>query len=172
MGCGALLVACAVCGIAIAAISSANGGGSTAAHTSATATAAPRATATADKNAGYQAYTAVVVADLAPVSKDATNIGTDCGASNVSACRADAVQFQTDITAMQHDLDAHPAPPCLATVDAHIRSALDLYSQSATDLINGIDQTDASLITKAGTEMQTGTTEMTAANTSMGTAHC
>jgi hypothetical protein len=114
--------------------------GGTAATATATATSIP--TATTNPNAGAPAYLALILADLRPLSRDETALGRDCGAGHLAACRADAVQFQTDILAFQNDLDTHPAPPCMATVDAHLRRALALYYQAATDVINGIDQSD------------------------------
>jgi len=120
------------------------------ATTKPTATPRPKPTATPNPNAGLDAYRTAVMRNTTVIGNDSTNISTDCGNGDITACHDDLVTFDTDVLAFQQDIKNHPAPPCLKEADGDIQQGLNLYHQGAQLAISGIDQNDPSLIDPAG----------------------
>lgn len=138
----------------------------------ATATATPKPTATPDPNAGYLDYINIVTVDSQMVGTDLTTVGSDCGSGDVTLCRSGTQTLSDDIHKYQADLDAHPVPPCLKTVDNNLRTALQLYDHGAQSVITGIDTNDSSLISSAATDFNQGTSYINLATTGVSNAHC
>lgn len=135
----------------------------------ATPKATPVPTATVDRVAAYKA---VVIANATKVSDSANGVHDACSAGDLIACRAALVTFDDAIHAFQADLDRTPAPACYKPADTSLRAGLKLYDKGATEAIDGIDQTDASLITQGTADINAGTPYIDAATAKLQAAHC
>ena len=171
IGCGSLLGVCMLCGLTVA-VGSALGNVAGTPAEQATATTAPTATATPSQAALAAAYTSFVAGGLQPLAADTNAIGNDCGAADVQSCHDDALQFQLDIASFQSDLDAHPAPHCLAAADKDLRTGLSYYATAAGDVVDGIDQSDVALLDEGVRYMRAGNKQMAATTTAIHHAVC
>jgi hypothetical protein len=178
IGCGVLLVLCTCVGLLGAAASL--GSSSSASNGSPTATTqaqiqieTPTATATTDPNAGSAAYISVVTSDSSTLGDDLTKVGTDCDSNkSLSGCRAALVVVREDSQSYLDDLDANPAPPCLASVDKPLRAGLNDVHAATQTVIDGIDTLDTSKVQDGTALMNKATTEINAANSAFGKASC
>lgn len=135
------------------------------------ATEAPTPTA-ASQSQQAVAYVRAVQIDSAAEGSTAGALGVECGSGQASRCRAAFVALQNSTSAFQHDLDANPAPPCLAGPDARLRAGLALESQASQLGIQGIDQIDASKVNQAATVMDQANTDFTQTATLIRQAQC
>jgi hypothetical protein len=159
----AVCLVCAVC----ASMAQAVTGGSKAVANSAQAT--HTATATLSPAAAYGAIVSLYSTRL---SASLSTMGDDCQNGDVSACRDDAKSMQDDVHAFLDALDATPAPQCLKEADGHLRAALALFDRAAQHTMDGIDNDNTSLISKATTDMTNGSKELTKATDAMKAATC
>jgi len=97
---------------------------------------------------------------------------TNCGGKNTSGCRSALQQVTSAAGALQKDLDAHPAPPCLTNADTTMRSAISLYLQGAQLGTQGIDQGSSAQQTQAKGLLDQGSTRFRAASTQLGQSGC
>lgn len=133
----------------------------------------PAATPTAaSQSAQAHSYVDAMLPDINAESTAANTLGSECGSGQASRCRAALVGLQNSTSAFQHDLDANPAPPCLAGPDARLRAGLALESQATQQGIQGIDQIDASKVTQAVAVMDQANTDFTQAATLIRQAQC
>jgi len=179
MVCAAALILVCMCGSIMTA--AANAGASANATTmqqqqnqqQSSATHTPvKPTATANPNASWKDYANMVSTNATTLGKDSDAMSTACSASDVPSCRAAVRTFDDDVQLFQADLDLHPAPACFKTVDTYLRTALHLYDQGATEVLQGIDQYKASMITKGDNDILTGTKSLNKATAAIQTAHC
>jgi hypothetical protein len=118
------------------------------------------------------AYTRAVTADTTAAVSGFNDLGTSCGAGDVNGCRAALISLQTNLGTFQHDLDAHPSPPCLKDADREVRQGLSLYQQGAPMGVDGIDQGDNGKITQGGDLMNQANTHFTHASALVQQANC
>lgn len=181
IGCGALLILCMCVGLL--GVIAANGGNSSASGGSPTATqqqsrvlaptSTPKPTATSNPNAGSDTYVAVVSRDSSTLTTDLNQVGTDCGSGqDIVSCRSALVTLQTDSESFLNDLDAHPAPPCLSTVDKPLRTALNDLDASSQEVIDGIDNYDVAKINDGTALMRKATPEIDSASVAFENASC
>lgn len=97
---------------------------------------------------------------------------TSCGGRTAAGCRSALQQVTSSANALQKDLDAHPAPPCMASADATMRSAISLYLQGAQLGTQAIDQGSAAQQTQAKGLLDQGSTRFRAASTQLGQSTC
>jgi hypothetical protein len=136
-------------------------------------TSTPKPTATSNPNAGSGAYVAVVSRDSSTLTTDLNQVGTDCGSGqDIVSCRSALVTLQTDSESFLNDLDAHPAPPCLSTVDKPLRTALNDLDASSQEVIDGIDNYDVAKIKDGTALMSEATPEINSASSAFENANC
>jgi hypothetical protein len=75
-------------------------------------------------------------------------------------------------TALQHDLDAHPAPTCMQPADTTLRAAIGLYQQGAQMGVQAIDQGSSSKLAQGRTLLDQATTRLVSASEQLGRATC
>jgi len=97
---------------------------------------------------------------------------SSCATKSLSGCRTALQQVSTSATALQKDLDAHPAPACMKTADATLRAAIGLYQQGAQLGIKGLDEGSSSELTQGKTLLDQGTTRLMAGSAQLGQAGC
>jgi hypothetical protein len=97
---------------------------------------------------------------------------SSCGGSNRTGCLSALQQVTTAANALQRDLDAHPAPACLQSADATMRSAISLYVQGAQLNAKGLNDGSSSEVTQGSGLMDQGTTRFRAASTQLGQSGC
>lgn len=188
IGCGVLLVLCMCAGLLGALM--AQGGTSTASDSptataqpgqtqktaqmpTGTATANPKPTATPNRNAGAPAYAHVISSDGTTLAADMNKVSDKCGSGqDLSGCRAALVSTQSDSESFLADLDAHPAPPCMATVDKPLRAALRDVDSAAQKVIDGIDNYDVGEIDDGSALMSKATSEIDAASSELDKVSC
>ena len=95
-----------------------------------------------------------------------------CAGSDLAGCRSALQGVSTWATALQRDLDAHPAPACLTTADATLRSAIALYLQGAQVGTKGIDEGIPADIIQGKSLLDQGTTRLTSASSQLGQSGC
>lgn len=159
----ALCLVCALCGSMVSAMS----GGSKAVANKTQATHTATATLTP-----AVAYGSIVTLYSTRLSASLSTMGDDCSNGDVSACRDDAKSMQDDVHAFQTALDATPAPACLKEADGHLRAGLALFDRAAQRAMDGIDNDNASLLSKATTDMTNGSAELTKATDAIHSASC
>ena len=188
IGCGVLLVLCMCMGLLGAIMAQ---GGSSAASSNptataqqgqtqkaaqmppATATATPKPTATPNPNAGAPAYAQVISSDGTTLAADMNKVSDKCGSGqDLSGCRSALVSTQSDSESFLADLDAHPAPPCMATVDKPLRAALRDVDSAAQKVIDGIDNYDVGEIDDGSALMSKATSEIDAASSELDKVSC
>lgn len=165
----AVCLLCAVC----SSIGQAMTGGSKAVANSGTSAQAthtpPKPTATLTPAAAYGAIVSLYSTRL---GTSLSTMGEDCQNGDVDLCRDDAASMQDDVHAFQSALDATPAPACLKLADGHLRAGLALFDRAAQRAMDGIDNNNTSLISKATTDMTNGSKELTKATDAMKAAAC
>lgn len=97
---------------------------------------------------------------------------TNCGGKSTAGCRSALQQVTASANALLKDLDAHPAPPCMTSADATLRSAISLYLQGAQLGTEAIDQGSAAQQTQAKGLLDQGSTRFRAASTQLGQSTC
>jgi hypothetical protein len=97
---------------------------------------------------------------------------TSCAGSNWTGCLSALQQVTTAATRLQQDLDANPAPACLKTADATMRSAISLYLQGAQLNAKGLNDGSSSEVTQGRGLLDQGTTRFRAASTQLGQSGC
>jgi hypothetical protein len=97
---------------------------------------------------------------------------TSCGTPNLAACRSALLQVASAASALQHDLDAHPAPACMTTADTMLRSAITLYLQGAQMGTQGIDEGSSTKLTQSKGMLDQGTTRLLSGSDQLGRATC
>ncbi len=171
----ALCVVCAICGGIVSAM---NGGGSIAAdqatQTPAPPTDTPAPTATTNPNnpAAVSAYSTLVQTDGSTMSGDMNAMGNDCGAGDLTTCRADLQTVNDDARQFQTDLNSTPAPPCLSATDKELRKALTLIVSGTQSAMDGIDNNDPSQVDQGTAMFKQATTYLKQATQSVDTATC
>lgn len=95
-----------------------------------------------------------------------------CASDDLAGCRSALQQVSTSATALQRDLDTHPAPACLKSADATLRSAIALYMQGAQLGTKGIDEGTSTELTQGRGLLDQGTTQLMAASSQLGQSVC
>ncbi|HKA50690.1 MAG TPA: hypothetical protein VKK19_13960 [Candidatus Dormibacteraeota bacterium] len=95
-----------------------------------------------------------------------------CAGNDLAGCRSALQRVSTWASALQRDLDAHPAPACLTTADATLRSAIALFLQGAQVGTKGIDEGISADIIQGKSLLDQGTTRLMAASTQLGQSGC
>lgn len=134
-------------------------------------TAAASTSPTATPNRA-NAYVANIRPDLAVLQKDLAATQTDCGASNSDGCYSDMQTLSDDVHRAQDAMKAVPVPACLTSVDANLRTALQLLDKSAQTTMQGISQNDTYLLDSAGSYMTQAGRYIGDVNTGLETATC
>lgn len=136
-------------------------------------TATQQPTATPNHNAGAAAYVTVVSNDSSTLSTDLKQVGTDCGSGqDLASCRSALVTVRDDSSSFLSDLDAHPAPPCMASVDKPLRAALRDVHSAAQEVIDGIDSLDVSKVKDGTATMNKATGEINTASDALDNVNC
>ena len=118
------------------------------------------------------AYEAMVIQQSTIMVADFSNVQTDCGASNASACSSDAQKVHDEALTFQGALTQYPAPLCLKTADQQIRAGLKDFIAGSALQVQGINNVDISQL-DAGTALITkGTTAINQATTDISNAVC
>jgi hypothetical protein len=169
LGCGSLIVLCLVCAMCGGVLQALGGGTNAANRAQASATHTPKPTATLDPVAAYRGIVSLYATRL---GSSMGAMGDDCQSGDTSACRDDAKSMQDDVHAFQSALDATPAPACLKETDGHLRAGLALFDRAAQRVMDGIDNNNTSLISKATTDLTNGGKELTKATDTMKAATC
>jgi hypothetical protein len=97
---------------------------------------------------------------------------SSCGGSNRTGCLSALQQVTRAANTLQGDLNAHPAPPCLQSADATMRSAISLYLQGAQLNAKGLNDGSSSEVTQGRSLLDQGTTRFRAASTQLGQSGC
>ncbi len=97
---------------------------------------------------------------------------TSCSGTDLAGCRAALQQVGAWATALQRDLEAHPAPDCMKSADATLRSAIDLSLQGAQLGTKGIDEGSTTELTQGNSLLGQGTTRLMAASPQLGQSSC
>jgi hypothetical protein len=97
---------------------------------------------------------------------------SSCGGSNRAGCLSALQQVTAAANALQRDLDANPAPACLKSADATLRSAISLYLQGAQMDAKGLNDGSSSEVTQGRSLLDEGTTRFRAASTQLGQSGC
>ena len=164
---GLLILCCTGFGIAAAIGNNASGNSTT------SSTATPQQpTVTPNPNATSNAYIAAVLPEMSTMNSDFTQIQTDCGADNFSACSSDNQKAHDDATDFQNILNQNPAPPCLKSADTQLRDALTDIQNGANLIVQGINNDDVSQVTSGTTDYSQATTAFDQATTDVNQAQC
>lgn len=94
-------------------------------------------------------------AHLTALTRDVGAVDDDSSARDTVSMGQDCVTLQSDLRAAQ----VYPAVPERAT-QQHLSTALALLAQAAADCSDGTATGDPSLITRSGTELRSGSTEL------------
>jgi hypothetical protein len=97
---------------------------------------------------------------------------SNCVGGSRAGCLSALQQVTTAANTLQRDLDAHPAPACLQSADATMRSAISLYLQGAQLNAKGLNDGSASEVTQGRSMLDQGTTRFRAASTQLGQSGC
>jgi len=95
-----------------------------------------------------------------------------CAGRDTAGCRSALQQVMTFASALQRDLDANPAPACMQTADATLRSAISFYVQGAQLGTSGIDDGSTSEVMQGTSLLDQGGTRFRAASTQLGQSGC
>jgi len=95
-----------------------------------------------------------------------------CAGTDLRGCRSALQRVSTWASALQRDLDTHPAPACLTTAEATLRSAIALYLQGAQVGTKGIDEGVSADLIQGKSLLDQGTTRLMAASTQLGQSGC
>jgi len=97
---------------------------------------------------------------------------TNCAGKSMSACRSALQDVGASAKALQRDLDAHPAPSCMKSADATLRTAISLYLQGVALGVLGIDQGSASQLAQGKGLLDQGTAQFHVASSQLGQSAC
>jgi hypothetical protein len=93
---------------------------------------------------------------LTTVGRDATSVGDDTAANDVTSMGSDCTTLQTDVQAAQVY-----APIPDPVTQQHWTKALDQFAQAAAHCVDGATYSDDSLIAKSGKELRAAGAELT-----------
>lgn len=97
---------------------------------------------------------------------------SSCSGKDLGGCRTALQQVGSTANALQKDLDAHPAPACMKTADATLRSAIALYLQGVQVGTAGIDGGSATQLAQGKSLLDQGTARLMSASTQLGQSAC
>lgn len=140
-----------------------------------TDTAAPP-TATIDPQVAVKNYldvihtnSATLVPDFDAVTKNCNNMVT---ADDVANCRAALETAQTDAGIYLNRLSDTYVPPCLSAADTKLSLSLSQATTATSEMIAGIDDTDANEVIQGAHDLNSATTTLGQANTLIKQAKC
>lgn len=123
-----------------------------------------------------QAYLDVVHSNSAILLPDFDDVTTTCGnmvtADDVANCRAALETAQTDTGDYVNSLTQTYVPSCLSAADAKLRLSLSETTTATSEMIGGIDTTDANEVVQDAHDLNTATANLGQANSLITHAKC